>query len=205
MKVFKRGGFIIVDNSGVESPIPVTNFDYKISFSTVKIHDVGENIVCSEDVANIQDEFGVPVGNATAIGVYFASLTAVSVGGGDASASNQLTQISELQTIETNTSTNATATKQDTQIAELQKLTGSNSPTHQELTNPSATVVSSFKKLSFICTGAISVVIDGNTITYPQNLGGGSKIYGATFEADDISTNSATFTGTGSVFLTIKQ
>jgi len=182
MKVFKRGGFVIVDNSGVESPIPVSNFDYKINFSTVKIHDVGENVGYSEDVANIQDEFGVPVGNATAIGVYFASLTSVSGGGGDASASNQLTQISELQ-----------------------KLTGSNSPTHQELTNPSATVVSSFKKLSFICTGAISVLIDGNTIVYPQNLGGGSRIYGATFEADDISTNSATFTGTGSVFLTIKQ
>jgi len=103
-------------------------------------------------------------------------------GGGDASAANQLTQISEIQ-----------------------KLTGANAPTQQELTNPAAVVISAFKKLSFVCTGAITVTIDGNAIIYPFNLGGGSKVYGSAFEADDVSANAATFNGTGSVLLTIKQ
>ena len=120
-------------------------------------------------------------------------------------ATKQDNQITELQTIVTNTTGTATATKQDTTITELQKLTGANAPSHQEITNPAAVVISAFKKLSFVCKGAISVTIDGNTIVYPQNLGGGAKIYGSDFEADDVSTNAATFNGTGKVFLTIKQ
>ena len=103
-------------------------------------------------------------------------------GGGDASAANQLTQITEAQ-----------------------KLTDSNSPSHQEIINPAAVVISSFKTLSFLCKGAISVTLDGNTIVYPQSLGGGSMVYGSTFEADSSSLNAATFNGTGTVFLTIKQ
>ena len=103
-------------------------------------------------------------------------------GGGDASAANQLTQITELQ-----------------------KLTDSNSPSHQEVVNPAALVISSFKTLSFICKGAIAVTLDGNTIVYPQNLGGGSTLYGSTFYADSSSLNAATFNGTGTVFITIKQ
>ncbi len=103
-------------------------------------------------------------------------------GGGDASAANQLTQITEAQ-----------------------KLTASNSPSHQEIINPAAVVISSFKTLSFLCKGAIAVTLDGNTIIYPQNLGGGSMVYGSTFEADSSSLNAATFNGTGTVFLTIKQ
>jgi hypothetical protein len=135
-----------------------------------------------------------------------------------ATATKQDLQTTELQIIVTNTGATATettlasletkvstATKQDTTITEIQKLTGANSPSHQEITNPAAVVISAFKKLSFVCKGAISVTIDGNTIVYPQNLGGGSKIYGSAFEADDVSTNAATFTGTGKVFLTIKQ
>jgi len=103
-------------------------------------------------------------------------------GGGDSSAANQLTQITEAQ-----------------------KLTDSNSPSHQEIINPAAVVVSSFSSLSFICKGAISVTLDGNTIIYPQSLGGGSTVYGAIFTADSSSLNAATFNGTGTVFLTIKQ
>ena len=91
-------------------------------------------------------------------------------GGGDASAANQLTQITELQ-----------------------KLTAANLPSQEELINPSAVVISAFKKLSFVCTGAISVTLNGNTIVYPYNLGGAANVYGATFEADDITTNAATF------------
>jgi hypothetical protein len=103
-------------------------------------------------------------------------------GGGDASAANQLTQITEIQ-----------------------KLTGANAPSQQEITNPAAVVISAFKKLSFVCTGAITVTIDGNAIIYPYNLGGAANVYGATFEADDITTNAATFNGTGTVLITTKQ
>lgn len=103
-------------------------------------------------------------------------------GGGDASASNQLTQISELQ-----------------------KLTGANLPSHEQIINPAAVVISAFKKLSFVCSGSISVTLNGNTIVYPFNLGGAAKVYGSTVEADDISSNSITFNGTGSVLITVKQ
>ena len=139
-------------------------------------------------------------------------------GGGDASAANQLIEISELQAINTNTTgaatettlssletKAATETKHDNQITELQKLTAANLPTHEEIINPAAVVISAFKKLSFVCTGAISVTLNGNTIVYPFNLGGGSKVYGSAFEADNISGNAATFNGTGTVLLTIKQ
>ena len=103
-------------------------------------------------------------------------------GGGDASSANQLTQISELQ-----------------------KLTGANLPTHEELTNPAAVVISAFKKLSFVCSGSISVTLNGNTIVYPFNLGGAAKVYGSTVEADDVTANAVTFNGTGSVLITVKQ
>ncbi len=102
-------------------------------------------------------------------------------GGGDASASNQLTQITELQ-----------------------KLTGANLPSQEEIINPAAVVVSAFKKLSFVCSGSISVTLNGNTIVYPYNLGG-AVILGAEVEADDISSNSVTFNGTGTVLITTKQ
>ncbi len=103
-------------------------------------------------------------------------------GGGDASAANQLLE-----------------------IAEIQKLTSANSPSQQQLTNPVAVVVSNFKKLDFVCTGAITVTIDGNSIIYPFSLGGGGRAYGSTFEADSLSLNSATFNGTGTVLITTKQ
>ena len=51
----------------------------------------------------MQDEFGAPVGNATAIATYFATLTAAAGGGGDASAANQLLGITELQAINAST------------------------------------------------------------------------------------------------------
>jgi len=126
-------------------------------------------------------------------------------GGGDASAANQLLEIAELQSIVTNTLTSATQAKQDTQIAELQKLTAANSPSQQQLTNPVAVVVSNFKKLDFVCTGAITVTIDGNAIIYPFSLGGGGRAYGSTFEADSLSLNPVTFNGTGTVLITTKQ
>lgn len=102
-------------------------------------------------------------------------------GGGDASAANQLTQITELQ-----------------------KLTFANNPSHVELTNPVGVIISNWKKLSFVCSGTINVNIDGNTIAYPYNLGG-ETILGATFEADDVTLQSASFSGFGSVLITQKK
>ena len=98
MKVFKRGGFIILDDAGVEAPIPIPNFDYQIISNIVKMRDVAEQIGYSSLVVDLQDEFGAPVGNAAAIAIYFSTLTADSVGG-DASAANQLLEIAELQAI----------------------------------------------------------------------------------------------------------
>jgi hypothetical protein len=102
-------------------------------------------------------------------------------GGGDASAANQLLQLTEAQ-----------------------KLTNANAPSQEQLTNPAAVVVSGWKKISFVCSGAISVTIDANTIIYPFNLGG-AQILGADFEADNISTNAVTFSGTGTVLISKKQ
>ena len=125
-------------------------------------------------------------------------------GGGDATAANQVLEIAELQSIVTNTLTSATQSKQDTQITELQKLTSLNSPSQQELTNPAAVVVSSWGKISFVCSGAITATINGNSIVYPFVLGG-SSILGAEFEADSVSLNSITFNGTGTVLITTKN
>lgn len=99
----------------------------------------------------------------------------------------------------------ASAANQQIQISELQKLTNANAPSQEQLTNPASVVVSGWKKISFVCSGAISVTIDGNTIIYPFNLGGGARSYGAEFEADNLSTNAVTFNGTGTVLLTKKQ
>ena len=99
----------------------------------------------------------------------------------------------------------ASAANQTIQIAELQKLTNANAPSHEELTNPAAVSVSGWKKISFVCTGSITVTLDGNAIVYPYSLGGAVKTYGATFEADNVSTNAATFNGTGTVLLIKKQ
>jgi len=131
-------------------------------------------------------------------------------GGGDASAANQLLEIAELQTIVADMATQiaqlqSIKTNTTTNIVELQKMTGSNSPTHGLKVNPSALVMASYKKLSFICIGAITVTIDGKAQIYPQSLGGGSTIHGTTFEADDSSLNPVTFNGTGTLFFTIKQ
>ena len=102
-------------------------------------------------------------------------------GGGDASAANQLTQITEIQ-----------------------KLTDSNSPSHQEVLNPAALVVSAWASISFVCSGAITVTIDGNAIVYPYLLGS-STILGANLEADSVSINPITFNGTGTVLITTKN
>lgn len=99
----------------------------------------------------------------------------------------------------------ATAANQLLEITEIQKLTFANSPSQQQLTNPVAVVVSNFKKLDFVCTGAITVTIDGNSIIYPFSLGGGGRAYGSSFEADSLSLNAATFNGTGTVLITTKQ
>lgn len=96
MKIFKRGGFIILDDSTTEVPIPVVNFDYQILGDRVKIRDVGEQLGYSSSVSGVQDELGTPVGDATAISAYFAGLTAGGAGS-DTTAANQVLNINEIQ------------------------------------------------------------------------------------------------------------
>lgn len=148
-------------------------------------------IIVNDGTLKVQDFGGAPVVFAGTLDdlanklndVYFNNAVsgAGGGGGGDATAANQLTQITEAQ-----------------------KLTNANAPSQLELTNPAAVVVSGWKKLSFVCSGAITVTIDGNNIIYPYNLGG-AQILGADFEADNVSSNAATFTGTGTVLITKKQ
>lgn len=78
------------------------------------------------------------------------------------------------------------------------------SPTHQEVTNPAALVVSGWNKLSFVCSGAITVTLDGNDIIYPQTLGA-YGVLGETIEASGVTLNAITFDGTGTLLLTIKE
>jgi len=148
-------------------------------------------IITNDGTLKVQDFGGVPVVFAGTLDdlanklndEYFNNAVsgAGGGGGGDATAANQLTQITEAQ-----------------------KLTNANAPSQEQLTNPAAVVVSGWKKLSFVCSGAITVTIDGNSIIYPFNLGG-AQILGADFEADNVSSNAATFTGTGTVLITKKQ
>lgn len=78
------------------------------------------------------------------------------------------------------------------------------SPTHQEVTDPVALVVSGWSKLSFVCSGAITVTLDGNDIIYPKVLGE-FGVLGETIEASGVTLNAITFDGTGTLLLTIKE
>lgn len=148
-------------------------------------------IITNDGTLKVQDFGGAPVVFAGTLDdlanklndVYFNNAVsgAGGGGGGDASAANQLIQITEAQ-----------------------KLTNANAPSQEQLTNPAAVVVSGWKKLSFVCSGTITVTIDGNSIIYPFNLGG-AQILGADFEADNVSSNAVTFNGTGTVLITKKQ
>ena len=155
MKVFKRGGFIILKNSSEEFPIPVGVFDYRISGESITLRDTGENTKFSELLTAIQNEAGSAVGNADAIGVYLGSLT-------------------------------------DSGVA--------NSPSQQQLTDPSSVTVAGWKTLSFVCSGTITVTINGNAIVYPFALD--SLVMGATYTADTVTANSVLFDGTGTVLIT---
>jgi hypothetical protein len=75
---------------------------------------------------------------------------------------------------------------------------------HEETINPSGLVYSDFKKLSFVADGAISVLVDGNTIIYPYSMSWGT-VPGTDFEADTLSTKSVGFSGTGTVLVTIQK
>lgn len=108
--------------------------------------------------------------------------------GGDASLAEQQLQTAELIDINNNTFLAITT----------------NAPSHIELTNPANEDFVTFKELSFVCSGTISVILDGNTIIYPYTLGA-ATILGATLKADVSSTNTVRFNGTGTVLITIQQ
>jgi hypothetical protein len=66
MKVFKRGGFVILEDESVEHPIPVQYFDYQIIGISLKM----------KDVAQVQDESGSAIGDADQIADYLADISA---------------------------------------------------------------------------------------------------------------------------------
>tara|TARA_R110002096_G_scaffold517_3_gene3018 strand:- start:304 stop:597 length:294 start_codon:yes stop_codon:yes gene_type:complete len=78
-----------------------------------------------------------------------------------------------------------------------------NSPSQQQLTDPSSVTVAGWKTLSFVCSGTITVTIDGNAIVYPFALG--SSVMGATYTADTVTANSVLFNGTGTVLITTQS
>lgn len=108
---------------------------------------------------------------------------------GDATLAEQQLQTSELSSILTELTTS---------------LNTANSPSHEEITNPSNYSISNFKEVSFVCSGAITVTLDGNPIIYPYTLGA-ATILGSTVKADTVSNNSITLNGTGTVLITIQQ
>ena len=108
---------------------------------------------------------------------------------GDATLAEQQLQTSELSSILTELTTS---------------LNTANSPSHEEITNPSNYSISNFKEVSFVCSGAITVTLDGNPIIYPYTLGA-ATILGSTVKADTVSNNSITLNGTGTVLVTIQQ
>jgi hypothetical protein len=119
-----------------------------------------------------------------------------SSGGGDASLAEQQLQTSELIDINT---------ELDNILAEITtSLNTANSPSHIQLTDPSAISYTGFKELSFVCSGNITVTLDGNDIIYPFTLGT-AEILGSTIKADTASLNAVEFNGTGTVLVTIMK
>jgi hypothetical protein len=78
------------------------------------------------------------------------------------------------------------------------------SPTHVQLTNPVNQSYTGFKELSFVCSGTVTVTLDGNAIIYPFTLGT-ATILGSTIKADVASGNAVNFNGAGTVLITIMQ
>jgi len=87
-------------------------------------------------------------------------------------------------------------------------LGANNTATHQELTNPAGNVFEDFKTLSFVCDAAdnaISVTINGVTITYPKPTASGVYVLGETLVCDNESRYSVRFSGTGTVLITTQS
>lgn len=84
-------------------------------------------------------------------------------------------------------------------------LGANNTATHQELTNPASVVIDDFKTLSFVCDAAdnaISVTINGVTVTYPKATASGVYVLGENLVCDKENRFPVTFSGTGTVIIT---
>lgn len=110
---------------------------------------------------------------------------------------------------EMTSNSSATLTEQQSQTAllttidaALTLLTTNVTISHEVLTNPVNEVFTNFKKISFVCSGTIDVIVGGNTITYPYSLGA-STILGSEFECDANTADTIEFDGTGTVLVTI--
>ena len=76
MKVFKRGGFVILDDAGTEISIPLQFFDYQIIGGSLKMFDVAEKSSYSESLSSVLNESGAAIGNADQIAEYLADIIA---------------------------------------------------------------------------------------------------------------------------------
>ena len=77
-----------------------------------------------------------------------------------------------------------------------------NQITHQTYTNPTNLIQTQWKRLSFVCSGAITVTINGTPIIYPFTIGD-TEIIGNTYEVDINNSFPVTFDGTGELVVTI--
>ncbi len=77
-KVFRKGGFIVVEQGTNKMNVPLRNFDFNFTAAdTVKLKDnASQTRELSDTLANIQDESGTPVGaTKELVRDYLSSLT----------------------------------------------------------------------------------------------------------------------------------
>ena len=73
---------------------------------------------------------------------------------------------------------------------------------HQRYTNPNNLAFPEFKRLSFVCSGSITVTINATPITYPFTIGS-TEIIGNTYEVDVNISIPVIFNGTGELVVTL--
>ena len=76
MKVFKRGGFIIVQQTTKEHPIPLLHFDYEIVGTDLRVRDVIDEAGYYSEITTVTNEGGTAIGNADQVADYLADLVA---------------------------------------------------------------------------------------------------------------------------------
>lgn len=194
-KVYQKGNYIIVSKNGIDSIIPILNFDFSENLGIMRFKDINEKVDVYEDITSVLDEFGVPIGNYDAIETYctnFMPLTSSTAPGGGATEAEQQAQTTELQSINTLvndlktliTTLNSTVATQTTLSALLTELQLKADLTEtQPVTLPvvvrtpsiivangtSGTIAAGKRVVSYINSGSSDAVILGATI--PKGVG----------------------------------